>query len=349
MRISYQNDPIYATENARQWHYNAIFNEEPIMNDQAAPNDLRSHPGTDAGDVDALRTAFERDGFVIARGVFPAGDLDALKNEITAEIDGRARKLQAKGELDALHANLPFTQRFAAIHHACPSIQAGFDVSGRHGMYGREMFSLMHHPRLLDAVEALIGGEISANPIQHIRAKPPALPGEEGAGFFNVPWHQDSGVTMEDSDVSPILTCWIPIGDATEEMGCMRVIPGVHRQGHLPHIKSPYGTTIDPAHFPATDPVLAECREGDVVIMSQFTPHHSTPNRSDICRWSYDMRFHVTGQPAGRDWLPAFPVRSRSGEYEPMSDRDEWQRLWEAALNSPDNRGIVHRVVEPAT
>jgi hypothetical protein len=195
---------------------------------------------------------------------------------------------------------------------------------------------MLHHPRLLDALEAVLGPEISCNPIQHLRAKPPSRL-SAGNGFFDVPWHQDSGVTLPEADRSPIFTCWIPIGRATNDMGCLRVLPGVHQRGHLPHVSSDYGTCIRPDALPQVEPVILECEAGDVVVMSQFTPHHSTPNRSDVCRWSLDMRYHVTGAPSGRPWYPEFVVRSRAHPERILSDYTVWDALWRRALEeNPD-------------
>ncbi|MEZ4615518.1 MAG: phytanoyl-CoA dioxygenase family protein [Caldilineaceae bacterium] len=74
-------------------------------------------------------------------------------------------------------------------------------------------------------------------------------------------------------------------------MGCMEALPGVHKDGYLRHKKE--GTTIDPELMPGVEPVALECRKGDVVFMSRFTPHRSTPNKSELCRWSLDLRYQT--------------------------------------------------------
>ena len=40
--------------------------------------------------------------------------------------------------------------------------------------FGPAVFDMVRAPGLLDIVEQLIGGEITSNPIQHVRIKPPA-------------------------------------------------------------------------------------------------------------------------------------------------------------------------------
>ena len=285
--------------------------------------------------------AFNRDGFIKVR-VFEPSDLQPLKDDLCRVVDQTALEWQAKGELQNLHREAPFERRMALLAEQSPGIANSFDIQS---ILSQALFDHLRHPKMLAILEQLLGPEISLNPIHHVRVKPPARTEQQAkAGYFNVPWHQDSGVTTEDSDQSPILTCWRPIGRATEEMGCMQLIPGVHSDGHLPHIK---GATIDPARMPTTQPVPMPCEEGEVIIMNQFVPHHSTPNHSDICRWSIDVRYQRTGTPSGRGWLPSTVLQSRSNPSTEVHDAAVWAKAWKEALASPDNRGTVHRIVEP--
>ena len=57
--------------------------------------------------------------------------------------------------------------------------------------------------RDLDTVECLIGSEITSNPIQHVRIKPPerdVKDGETRAHIVSTDWHQDRAVTLETAD-----------------------------------------------------------------------------------------------------------------------------------------------------
>ena len=83
------------------------------------------------------------------------------------------------------------------LYAQTPAIGEGMDIMF---MRGRAMFAFLRNPNLLDAVESLVGPEINCNPIQHVRAKPPAAASGTGAGFYNVPWHQDAGVTWAEAD-----------------------------------------------------------------------------------------------------------------------------------------------------
>ncbi len=280
---------------------------------------------------------FHRDGFVIAK-VFDLEDFLPAQQEISAFLEARARVLHADKLIADLHADAPFTTRFGLLAAQCDELHSGYDSTDS---LGDELFALMRHRKMLDAVGCLIGEEVTLNPIQHLRAKPPATQGRR-IGYYEVPWHQDSGVTTPDADAALVVTAWTPLLGASEAMGCMRLIPGFRQ--HVRHVRDPqYGTTIDPALVPADGQVVGACAPGEVVLMSQFTPHCSTPNRSDLCRWSLDLRYQATGGPSGRAWHPSTVLRSRRDPGREVHDAEVWRTSWRDAQARP-NPGAQHRI-----
>ena len=285
---------------------------------------------------------FHKDGFLIVKNVFDADDFNPVKAAITKKLDETCEALLREGLITDAHYDAPFTKRFGLLIAQADEIQGGLDIDQS---LLDEFFELLSHEKILNVIRSILGDEISINPIHHLRAKPPAK--HKDVGFYSVPWHQDAGVLTENTDDQLIITAWYPLGNATEEMGCMRLIPGCKPGNLLPHISSDYGTAIHPDYMPKAEPILAECEEGDVIFMTQWCPHHSTQNESDICRWSMDTRYHVTGTPSGRDWYPATPVRS-AGAFETVSDPAAWRQAWTDA-KSKENPGVVHRVVDKAS
>src|SRR5437868_2489486 len=81
------------------------------------------------------------------------------------------------GRLSDLAEAADFAHRFAHLYAQCPAIAEGIDTMQ---MRGPATFAFMRNENLLDAVECLVGPEITCSPIQHLRAKPPAS--AEGAG-----------------------------------------------------------------------------------------------------------------------------------------------------------------------
>ena len=281
---------------------------------------------------------FNRNGVIIAPGVLTGDDLNPVVDEISTWIDHRAQTLFEAGDIQDLHEHEPFETRYGHLVGQSREIGNGMDIMHQRGP---AMFEFLHSSKLLDAVSALVGDEITCNPIQHLRSKPPAALEPESSVFHDVPWHQDAGVMMPEAEDSNVVTCWLPLGDATVEMGCLQVLPGVHRNGYLRHQKEG-GTTIVPELMPDAPAVDLVCHKGDVIFMTKFTPHSSTPNRSDRCRWSLDLRYQTTGHHSGRTAHPDFVVRSLSNPSSVMRDHDEWCRLWIDAFENP--RGFAgHR------
>lgn len=282
---------------------------------------------------------FREEGVLVVEGVLTEADIAPVIDEYAAWIDRRAHILQTEGKISNLCEGEPFERRIASLYAQSPEITTGLDI-----MYarGEAAFNFLHNLRLLDTVEPLVGSEITCSPIQHIRAKPPASLSGEKSGFYNVPWHQDAGVTWEEADDSDILTCWIALTDATVENGCMEVIPGVWKQGYREH-HSDGGTTIRPDLMPEVTPRPVPVHKGGIVFMHRYTPHRSTPNYSQNVRWSMDLRYQPTGQPTGRPFHPEFVVRSRNHPESVLTDHSEWARRWVDALAASD--GVkMHRI-----
>ncbi len=282
---------------------------------------------------------FNTRGVIIAREALTHDDLQPLIDELSTWIDARARTLHDEGEIADLQEDAPFATRYGLLFKQCPEIGRGMDIMRYRG---RAMFEFLRNENLLDLLESLLGPELICNPIQHLRSKPPqAYENREGPSFHNAPWHQDAGVMMPEAEGSDVVTCWLPLAEATVETGCMEVLPGLVETGYLRHLAAG-GTTIAPEAMPHIEPLPLECKRGDVVLMSRFTPHRSTPNYSDQCRWSLDLRYQPTGQHTGRTGHPDFVARSRRDPSSELTDYEEWCRLWIDAFENP--RGVVaHR------
>ncbi len=277
---------------------------------------------------------YEKYGYVIVK-VFEDEDFGPVREVITRWIDQRCEALISEGRKINPHREKSFEKRAGYLMNEVDGFLNNFDVDT---ILGPELLNHFKHPKMIAVVQELLGENISLNPIHHIRVKPPESPEKESSGFFNVPWHQDCGVYTEDTDNTTILTCWRPIGFATEKMGCMKILPGVSGPTPLRHIRSSYGTMIDPEKMPEIVPLPVPCKTGEVVIMKQFIPHMSTKNEADICRWSIDVRYQVAGQPTGREWQPETIM---TGPNE--TSLEDWEKSWKDCRSNGNVR-TKHRV-----
>lgn len=285
---------------------------------------------------------FKTSGVLVVEGILTQADLQPVIEAIENFLDRRAEKLLQEGKIKNLYSDTPFLTRFSRLYKQNREIDIGLDIMQ---MQSRPIFEFLHNQNLLDALQSILGSEITCSPIQHLRAKAPDRLNEKPNARHTVPWHQDSGVTWEEADASPIITCWIPLVDATLERGCLQVMPGISKNGHLQH-HSEGGTTIIPNLLPEVKSITAEVKTGGVIFLSQFTPHSSTPNLTEYdVRWSMDLRYQVTGTHTGRPFYPDFVVHSHSNPESTLTDYNTWRQKWNEGHKYRDKyQPKTHRV-----
>jgi hypothetical protein len=283
--------------------------------------------------------SFERDGFVVVEDVFDQTNvLDPVRREYGELLDTLYAGWYRDGRVDVAPENLSFDDKLLIAYRAkCDWFQP-FDISlpgdriaaDTPMHFGPAIFNLVTHWKLLDLVEDLIGPEITSNPIQHIRIKPPApdLQSDEARAHITATdWHQDRAVALEEADQTNMVTVWCAISDATVENGCLQAIPRGHHEGMKPHCPK-VQTAIADNHVDTSRARPLPVKSGGVVVFHPLTPHASLVNRSDGFRWSFDLRFNVTGEPTGRSHFPEFVSRSKLKPASELRDWQEWRNLW---------------------
>jgi phytanoyl-CoA hydroxylase len=241
----------------------------------------------------AQRQQFFDEGYVMVPGLIPPEDFALLREEINSLVDAAADRLFAEGRITERRENEGFETRLTRLLADHPELKweylRAIEGKGGGGHAGRAMFDLITHPRLLDAMESLVGPEIVGSSVYRIRPKVPGL--DRGV----VPWHQDSGYFAAHCDNNLIVTCWIPLVDATPENGCLQVLPRVHRQGVARHHTGGNAgyLVIEDDDLPAspTEAVTVPVPLGGALLMTNLTPHCSTDNTTDTIRWSVDLRY----------------------------------------------------------
>ena len=184
----------------------------------------------------AQKDAFNRDGYLIINDVIDTALLDRIKAEYAARMNDIYTAWFGAGRVSAPPETLDFWQQLAAARAAGLEWYQPRDISLPHAditddtpfHFGPSVFDLLTNTRVLDIAESVIGSELTSNPIQHVRIKPPQAevdPDEVRAHIVATAWHQDRGVGLAEADETEILTVWIAMTDATSENGCLRVIP----------------------------------------------------------------------------------------------------------------------------
>lgn len=151
---------------------------------------------------------------------------------------------------------------------------------------GEEIFKVALDPSVLDLVERLIGPDIVVWG-SNLFAKPAGV-GKE------VQWHQEANYWP----MRPLASAsvWFAIDGADSENGCMRYIPGSHKEGLLPHVTHPGDNgvlefTIDPERVDESKARDVPVPAGGVAVLDTFVIHGSRPNRSDRRRAALTVRY----------------------------------------------------------
>ena len=193
--------------------------------------------------------AFERDGFVVVRGLYGQAamrDIAAWTGELQDwhETPGKWMKyfdesLTAPGE-----------RLLNRVENFCP-YHAGFDKLMRRGALAARVGALFGEPAVLFK--------------EKINFK---LPG--GAGFEA---HQDVQAGW-DAYAALHVTALASVDTATAENGCLEVAAGHHRRGLIGESWTP----LKDGDLAGVEFVPVPTEPGDAVFFDSFTPHRSAPN-----------------------------------------------------------------------
>lgn len=248
---------------------------------------------------------FNREGYLVVPKAFDPVGLEPAIDELTSVIEDRATQAVARGDLSQTYANEPFETRLWKIHQEYEDLY--WSLLGR-TLEAQGIFPLLTNPSLLGLAESIVGPEIIASAVYVLRPKLPAH------WHGEVPWHQDSGYFEPVCDNSLILTVWVPFVDATIERGCLEVMPRSHVGGIVRHRelaasgqapdlnvrgRPPSRGYLEIAEedLPGEEIIPVPVDRGGVVLLTNRTAHRSTPNLSDVVRWSIDIRYQSTDLP----------------------------------------------------
>jgi non-haem Fe2+, alpha-ketoglutarate-dependent halogenase len=187
-------------------------------------------------------------------------------------------------------------------------IQRPIKRMGNPALHFSWAYRLATEPAVLDAVEEILGSDllISGTLIFCKYPHDPAF----------VAWHQDT--FYSNLHLTPSLSAWIALLDSTPENGCMRVVPGSHLQGTLPHQETSGSDNllkrgeeiqveVDEAH--AIDVVL---KAGEMSLHHNAIIHGSRSNRSDTKRIGFIVRFVTPEYDLGQQRTPFLRAKGTS-------------------------------------
>ena len=170
------------------------------------------------------------------------------------------------------------------LKNLLPRQKAGFFIETH--LFLTWVYELVSHPRVLDAVESVLGPDIMVWNSHWF----PKFPGDRAY----VSWHQDAtywGLTPPN-----VTTAWIALSESTPENGCLKVVPGSHLAS-LPQRETYAADNM----LSRGQEIAVEVDEAQAVEMplhpGEFSLHHigivhgSGPNHSQSPRIGLAVRY----------------------------------------------------------
>lgn len=263
-------------------------------------------------DPAALRAKAEEDGYLFLKGLIPIDTVMKLRRDILEILDrrgflnGSRPLMEGISDLNALHGRLS--------EEDVNYMGVGVPENIYREVQKLESFhAVAHEPRLLHLYETLFEEKPFAHPRHIARVMMPHR------DLHKTPSHQDF-LHIQGSERT--WTCWMPIGDATREMGSLSILEGSHKAGLLGVTQAMGAGGLESVLCGlGYEWAAGDYGAGDLVTFHSLTVHKALPNRlPDRIRLSADMRFQPASEPIeGRSLLP-------HGAFEWKDLYEGWQR-----------------------
>ena len=191
-------------------------------------------------------------------------------------------------------------QRFAALNeHIEPRLAAWTEALGK----PLDLIDWPHFidPKLnewlladevLDLVEPLIGPDIALFASSFITKSPLAA--------RPAPWHEDASYWGGLADRIEGCTLWLALDRSVVENGCMRIVPGSHRERNRAHTpvddrsRMLLNLQVDPESFDESQAVDCILEPNTCSLHDAYTIHGSRVNRGEMRRCGFQMRYVPT-------------------------------------------------------
>lgn len=201
---------------------------------------------------------YARDGFVFPLDILSAEEALTLRTDLE--------------EAEALYANDP--KKRAMVRGYPARLLPSYDA-------------LIRHPKMIAAASAVLGPDLLVWGSGHFI--------KEANTTSYVSWHQD--LTYWGLDEPDEATLWVALSPASVEAGCMRFIPGSHRERIMPHTDSfadenllTRGQELQ-VKVDEADAVDAALKTGQASLHHGHLFHASGPNITNVRRIGAAIRY----------------------------------------------------------
>ena len=237
------------------------------------------------------RAAYARQGYVVPAWRFPTRTIDEMR-----------------AALDRLIAQNPGVrpEKLVSAHLE----------NGSEGVKGSRAFlELARDADLVELIADAIGEDVILWGCQ-VFCKP-------GGDGLETPFHQDGHYWP----IRPLATCtaWIALDPSKKENGCLKVVPGSHRDKRLfDHLREDRDDLVLTQRIQGLDEskaVNVELEPGQMSLHDVYMIHGATPNRSSQRRTGVALRYMPATSVFERELRP---VHGKSGVPVDFSQRPLW-------------------------
>jgi ectoine hydroxylase-related dioxygenase (phytanoyl-CoA dioxygenase family) len=221
-----------------------------------------------------LRARYEEEGYLVFPEFLDDVELAVLRGALTELLDEAAGLTESNEKFSIVLAD----------DDARPVVRRIRNPIAHHPAF----FDLVFNAKIVDVVEHLIGPDIQLHHTK-VNLKPPS----RDARFE---WHQDYPFFPHTN--FDLLAVMIMLDDATEENGCLKIIPGSHKEGPHAHVFGRSGAVS--SHLADTD-VLQDTSlwkniplaAGGMELHHCNLLHSSEPNRSPLPRSAMVIQYRA--------------------------------------------------------
>lgn len=222
---------------------------------------------------------YNRDGFVIARGLLKPDDVNAVLADMHLLALQQLKHIGGWPHAHGLHEDLAALLVFGQLQYLatltlCAKLQSLWELYLDDGI-----------SRITDDL-GIKFPVFQTQPVVHVMSDRLKIDG----GYFGFGAHQDWPTLQGSLDT---ITVWIPFTEVGPENFTMEVAPGSHKAGLYPYTRKANIFEVDGTITNWT-PIVA--KPGDVVFMSAFTVHRSSTQGSGL-RIASSFRYENAAEP----------------------------------------------------
>ncbi len=216
---------------------------------------------------------YRENGYLLVQGMFSSEEAAHFREEAHALI----ARLQQLGEVEATWESAKEVSMTKTSLLHCHNVQ----------FHSASFTRLLVDDRLTSAAAQIIDSPNVQLHHNKLFIKPP----EKGSPF---PMHQDEPFFPHDNH--SMIAAVVHFDDAPLEKGCIRVIPGTHKLGPIPHVREG-GWHLPFDEYPLEASVACPAKAGDVLFFSYLTVHGSGVNTSSEARTTLLMQLRDPADP----------------------------------------------------